>query len=55
MDTLAKMLQRMIDLAVWDHAGRMYCPVFDYDDSVSHYARAPDAMDINNSNYYFWR
>lgn len=48
MKTLDEMLVRMYALAVWDHAGRQYLPVFDYAwKDVAAYMPAEDAIRTN--------
>lgn len=38
----------MFYMAVWDNEGRMYLPVWGYDDQISHYAQAREAIAIHN-------
>jgi hypothetical protein len=42
---------KIIKLAVWDSAGRMWCPVWGYDGNISHYAPASEALDILHREY----
>ncbi len=39
-------LNKMISMAVWDNQGRMYMPVWGYDNRISHYARAKEANQL---------
>ncbi len=42
---------KMFAMAVWDNQGRQYLPVWGYDDEISHYDRATDAIKTFNRNY----
>ena len=44
-------LAKMFALAVWDNQGRMYLPVWGYDDEISHYDRATGAINTFNRTY----
>ncbi len=45
-------LAKMFALAVWDRQGRMYLPVWGYDDEISHYDRAEGALETFNRTWY---
>ena len=46
-----KQLLLMYKLAVWDNNGRMYMPLFGYDNQVEAYAPARSALNIFFDNY----
>lgn len=46
-------LLQMYRMAVWDNAGRMYLPVWDYENKeITNYARANEALKIFNEGEF---
>ncbi|KKN65470.1 hypothetical protein LCGC14_0481900, partial [marine sediment metagenome] len=45
-DNLMERMVQMYRMSVWDHCGRMYMPIYDYDGQICAYARAEEALEI---------
>ena len=43
-----KRLSQLAALAVWNNAGKMYCPVWGYDNQIEAYAPYREAVDLSN-------
>ncbi len=42
-------LRRIVSLAVWDNEGKMYSPIWGYDNQIVAYAPMPEAVELFNT------